>query len=362
LHASEMSFQVLVESAPIAIFIQTERRFAYANQACLALFGAQTKDQLLGQSVLERFHPDYREQVSARIDQLNEQHKAVNLAEETVVRFDNTTLDTYVSAVPFYFAGKSGALVFVEDITEKKLSTEHAFRLALEQKRQAVLVSFLRDTSHEFRTPLSIIQSDVYLLDRLTDSTKRQQKIEEINQQITNMTRLIELLTESALLDTDMPVDMVALNLNTLISNVVENLRKRNPPDAERVTLALDPALPLIPVDTPRLSMALREIVDNAVRFTLPQGHITVRSALHVEGVMIEVQDDGVGIDPVVRQHLFEWFYRQDHAHTTPGLGLGLAFANAVVKSHGGRIEVESQEGVGSLFRMILPTQDTNVS
>ncbi len=87
---------------------------------------------------------------------------------------------------------------------------------------------------------------------------------------------------------------------------------------------------------------------------------ISVCSGRHADGLMIEVQDSGPGIPADALPHLFKRFYRYDTAHTTPGLGLGLSMAQAIIKSHGGRIEVESQVGSGSLFRVVLPLSDSS--
>jgi PAS domain S-box-containing protein len=120
LRDSEARFRLLVESSPDAIFVQTERRFAYLNEAVVRLFGAETADDLLGQPVLDRFHPDFRDNVRERIRQLNELKLPVARAEEVYLRMDGTSVPVEVSARPIHFQGSDGALVFVRDITARK--------------------------------------------------------------------------------------------------------------------------------------------------------------------------------------------------------------------------------------------------
>ena len=120
LRESEERFRAVVETAPNAIFIQTQRLFAYLNPAAVALFDVADSSQLLGTPVLDRFHPDHRAIVAERIQQLNEAHNEVPQIVERILRSDGTTVDAEVSAVPFVYQGRRGALVFAHDITERK--------------------------------------------------------------------------------------------------------------------------------------------------------------------------------------------------------------------------------------------------
>jgi len=120
LHDSEARFRLLVESSPDAVFVQTEGRFAYLNEAAVHLFGAVTADDLLGQPVTERCHPDYRGMVGQRIRQLNEQKSSLPRAELVYLRLDGTPVPVEVSAGPMRFQGSDGALVFARNIAVRK--------------------------------------------------------------------------------------------------------------------------------------------------------------------------------------------------------------------------------------------------
>lgn len=115
----EQQFRSLLESAPEAIFVQTDLRFAYVNPAALQLFGATEASQLLGGLVEARFHPEFRESVRERIRRLNEEKLPVPMAEETCLRLDGGEVTTEVVAVPTRYEGKDGALVFARDISER---------------------------------------------------------------------------------------------------------------------------------------------------------------------------------------------------------------------------------------------------
>ncbi len=124
LRASEERFRSVVESSPVAIFLQAEGKFAYLNPAAVALFGAKAPEALVGQMVLDRFHLADQQQVLARIRMVNEERRAVPLAEEHLLRCDGTVAEAEVAAVPFRVGETDGALVFARDITEEKRARE----------------------------------------------------------------------------------------------------------------------------------------------------------------------------------------------------------------------------------------------
>ncbi|MES2879057.1 MAG: EAL domain-containing protein [Pseudomonadota bacterium] len=126
---SEQRFRRLVERAPDGIYIQAQGRFAYLNSAALALFGATSEAQLLGQPILERIHPDYREAVAQRIRRVNEEHQNTPPLEQVYLKLDGTLIDVEISAVPFHLGEDDGSLIFVRDITARK-QTNEAIRLS----------------------------------------------------------------------------------------------------------------------------------------------------------------------------------------------------------------------------------------
>ncbi len=120
LRKGEQRFRTVVETGPDAIFIQTRGCFAYLNPTAVRLFGATSAEQLIGRSVLDHFHPDYRDAVRQRIQQLNQEHQVAPLVNEQIIRCNGEAVDVEVSAVPFVYKGEHGALVFARDITLRK--------------------------------------------------------------------------------------------------------------------------------------------------------------------------------------------------------------------------------------------------
>ncbi|MFN8530605.1 MAG: sensor histidine kinase [Anaerolineae bacterium] len=119
--------------------------------------------------------------------------------------------------------------------------------------------------------------------------------------------------------------------------------------------LELGSSLPRIRGDFDYLSDALGQILENALRFTLPDGTVTIVTGATESSVWIEVRDTGIGIEEDELPHIFETFWRNDKAHTTPGFGLGLPIAKRIIAQHNGEISVSSYQGQGTTFRVTLP-------
>lgn len=120
LRESEERFRRLVESAPDAIFIQTEGRFAYVNAAAARLFGASDPEALVGQPVAPRFEPDYHPELEQRLRALAPAHPAEQPVQEVCLQLAGRPITLHISAVGFAYQGRPGALVFARDITERK--------------------------------------------------------------------------------------------------------------------------------------------------------------------------------------------------------------------------------------------------
>ncbi len=128
LKASEAQFRLLVENAPDAIFVQTEGRFAYLNDAAILLFGASSADKLLGNPVVNRFYSTDRDKIFERNQLLENENKAAPLFKEVVQKIDGSPVDVEMASVPLQFQGKAGALVFARDISERKAAEKNLER------------------------------------------------------------------------------------------------------------------------------------------------------------------------------------------------------------------------------------------
>lgn len=135
LRESEQRFRALVEVAPEAIFVRTGDRFSYLNAAAAKLLGCASPDRLLGERVLDRFHPDCRQSVLRRMNAADQTGDGTTEADRVLLRLDGTRVDASISAVPINYQGLPSALIFARDVSDRKRA-EVALRRQLEMRDQ----------------------------------------------------------------------------------------------------------------------------------------------------------------------------------------------------------------------------------
>jgi len=173
--------------------------------------------------------------------------------------------------------------------------------------------------------------------------------------EIDELTRMVESLLELARIESgQMPVRLEPTRVQDLIEPVVARLQ----PLAQRSELALQVQLPegLPPVlsDPDQVRLVVTNLVQNAIKFTPPGGHIVVETAKEEDVVTVSVRDTGLGIAADQLPRVFERFYKGDASRASRGAGLGLAIAKHIVQAHGGEISASSTVGQGSVFRFTL--------
>ncbi|MGJ7574102.1 sensor histidine kinase [Variovorax sp. RB2P76] len=220
---------------------------------------------------------------------------------------------------------------------------------------------FTSDASHELRSPLSRLRTELELaLRRPREPADYVETLHSSLEEVESLTLLVEELLVLARLDAGQERDAVeTVSLNLLAEEAV---RRLEPMARERrLELLLEPAPPVAArVARGAASLALANLLDNALKFS-PAGttvRVSLRADVEANEAVISVSDRGPGIRGDELPHLFERFYRGATARSdekTPGLGLGLALSQAVVHAHGGRIEAANESGGGARFDMRLP-------
>jgi len=224
----------------------------------------------------------------------------------------------------------------------------------------AQLRRFTADASHELRTPLTAIRSvGEVALQRSLSAPGYREVIGSMLEEVDRLTRLVEsLLTLTRGESGRIQPTLEIVNLSGLAVSVVEHLRVLA--EEKEQSLAIDVAAEVsAKCDPAILRLGLINVLDNAIKYTPGRGTIRVGVRETSSGeAAIEVEDTGLGISAVHHGRIFERFYRVDQGRSreSGGTGLGLATARWAVEANGGRIELESEEGKGSLFRIVLST------
>ena len=213
----------------------------------------------------------------------------------------------------------------------------------------------LNTVAHELRNPITIIHAYSELLHegRLGDISEKQKsallKILKNSDRITNL--ITDMLDASKIRSGKIVLNLEEVSVNKMINEIVDNLRSLA--DEKKIKLKRDlQDLPAILIDRNLVGRAVINLLDNAIKFTLVGGDIVVTTVNKGDVVEIAVSDTGIGI-PAGKQHaIFEEF---EQAETNQGTGLGLAIARKIVEMHQGLLELNSVEGSGSTFTVILP-------
>ncbi|MGI8606155.1 MAG: sensor histidine kinase [Gaiellaceae bacterium] len=261
-----------------------------------------------------------------------------------------------------------------EEDRERLLRSERAARLETENARgllagqnerlkelDALKDEFVSLVSHELRTPLTSIRGYLELVldgeaGSLTEEQKRFLRVVERNAD--RLLGLVGDLLFVAQVDAGrLPIEFDDLDLALVAAECVEGSRPAA--EAKRLELILDAPPLAAKGDRGRLDQLLGNLVSNAVKFTPDGGRVTVRVSAQDEGALIEVSDNGIGVPEAERDQLFTRFFRSSTAteNAIPGTGLCLVIAKAIAEAHGGRIAVESREGVGTTFKVTLPLE-----
>jgi PAS domain S-box-containing protein len=266
-----------------------------------------------------------------------------------VVRPDGSSVAVEVSTAPLRDAeGRiRGALATLVDVSSIRTMEERIRQL----DRLAALGRFASSVAHELRNPLTGIATGVQYMSRgFPEGDERHEHVAFILREVVRLNRIVQdLFTASR----PRELRLERISLPEVASRALRGL---NPtPEEAGVTIVLDRAdsWPTVLADADQIQQVLLNLIQNAVQATPSGGRVTVRAFELPGGVAIEVEDTGSGILPDHRPRLFDPFYT-----TRPkGTGLGLFVAHGIIERHRGSIEVESEVGKGTLFRVRLPHQ-----
>ena len=220
---------------------------------------------------------------------------------------------------------------------------------AVKQRRQMTA-----DIAHDLRTPLTVIAGYVEALrDRVLQPTP--QRFETIHTEVQHLLRLVEDLRTLSLADAgELALQRDLVNPRALMERLAAAYSQKAENQGVELRLQVGPDLPLFCADEERMVEVLGNLISNALRHTPSGGRITLAVESQPEGLELRVEDTGEGIPEEALPYVFDRFYRVDPARSQQEgeSGLGLAIARSLVEAHAGRIEVESQVGRGSVFKV----------
>ncbi len=251
----------------------------------------------------------------------------------------------------------SGGLVIQNANLQRQIETSFAAIANLDRLKS----DFVAITSHELRTPLGLILGHATFLREMLGDEHR----EQLDIIIKNASRLKEIIENLSNIDNfetgGARLRQSSVSIARIIKDVVASYSASASQHEITLTADLGGDELVVEADGSKVSVAISNLLKNAITFTDDGGHITVVGRAIPDYIKVSVIDDGIGIPEKDLPHLFERFF-QVESHLTRkhgGLGLGLSVAKLMVEMHGGRIWVESREGKGSNFSFLLPVIPT---
>ncbi len=237
-----------------------------------------------------------------------------------------------------------GVIAVIDDVSEHR---------RLEEIRR----DFVANVSHELKTPMGALGLLAETLVSEGDPAVAQRLSSRIHTEAFRVSRIIDDLLDLSRIESEEVPPREPVLVSLVMAEAAERMRAA----AEQcgVDLAISEPDPPVTVmaDRRQLVSALANLIENAVKFSYDGGTVGFRGSSAGEEVVLEVEDKGVGIPSRDLERIFERFYRVDQGRSrqTGGTGLGLSIVRHVAANHGGRVEVDSREGEGSTFRLILP-------
>jgi len=230
--------------------------------------------------------------------------------------------------------------------------------VAIENARLFQQSDLISEFVHELRTPLASLSTATYLLLRPEMSQdQRTQIVSSIHNETLRLNALASSFLDLARLESGrVQFRKTAFSLADLLYECKDVMASKADEDHIQIHVESPEGLPILEADRDKVKQVLLNLLSNAIKYNRPNGSVMLRTESTDTEINISIQDTGVGIPDQSVPHLFEKFYRvREHETKVSGTGLGLSICKQIVQGHGGRIEVKSKSGVGTMFTIHLP-------
>jgi PAS domain S-box-containing protein len=362
LHESELRYRDLFQHAHDMVYILDIHGVVRDLNAAGERILGYRRDELVGRQIADIVAPSFRETM-AQMRSRKVEVGGVTTYELEVVSKQGRQLVLEVNSRLMWRDGQPVEIHGIaRDITERK-QTEETLRTLYKQSQEAVRFrdQFLSIAAHELRTPLTALAGYADVLLRYSNGGlaapgRVHRAAETISRQAHRLGALInELLDVSRIELGQFTLNRAPLDIVGLVSQAVDAAQLIS--GAHPIALDAPQGSLLITGDALRLEQVLQNLLHNAIKYSPVGGPVLVSVSEHGDEVAIEVRDRGAGIPAAALPRLFQRFYRVESAATqhVNGLGIGLYVVREIVARHGGRVDVTSVEGEGSVFTVWLP-------
>lgn len=381
LKMQEASFRLLFEGNPMPMWVYDREtlKFLHVNQAAIDHYG-YSLDQFLTMTLLDIQVPENVAQPKAVFDA---EDQVASTSASRHLKGDGAAIDVTVYSTCLNYKGSAASLMAVVDVTEAKRAekallhhrdtleemvrsrtvelarqTEELERM-LEQEKQIneLQRQFVSMASHEFRTPLAVIDGAAQRLIRRKEAATPEflaEKAEQIRSSVSRMLELMESILAAGRLDHGR---IAIVHKPCSIAEIIEtcSARQESIRRSHRFLLELDRLPPTIFGDQPALDQVFSNLFSNAVKYAPDAPNVHVTGWQEGDSVCIKVRDEGIGIDADDLPKMFQRYFRARSSTGIAGTGIGLNLVKQIIELHGGTIEVTSSRGNGTTFTLRLP-------
>lgn len=366
---SEERFRSVVESAPISVIVSSTHNIISWNPTSEETFGYNEKE-ILGKPITilmpERFRKIH-EKAMERITQSGStnRHFARNI-EYIGLRKDGTEFPLELSVACWKIKDELFFSGILHDITERKQAEEIRIDNMHLKYANSAKTEFISSVSHDLRSPLNSIIGFSELLKKNTVGSLNEKQEHYVDNVIVSSKHLLDLINdildiskvEAGKVELSIEKMLLTVSIDEILNLLSEKVMKHN----IKINKQYDPDIDFIEVDRRRLKQILINLLDNAIKFSKPEGGtITVTTKKEGDFVNISISDTGIGIQQEKMPKLFGKFEQlaTERQYKYEGTGLGLAISKQLVELHGGTIQAKSTFGKGAEFTFSLPIKAT---
>ncbi|MHC4429347.1 MAG: sensor histidine kinase [Planctomycetota bacterium] len=325
------------------ILVDENLRATYANGAA-GVYLLTTTDNIVGANIAEVIADgEATKALQEAVSGATRSWRSIEIRRQG----EGTSSVLRLSARPLRQEDSAAAMITIEDVTQQRGADE-------------ARNSFITQVTHELRAPLTNIRlsAETAIDDGDADPQVRANCLNVINQEAKRLERVVsDMLSVSEIEAGTLELRRDDVRLVVLFEELEADYRGVAAEKNVTLEFNLPPKLPVIDADRDKLSLALHNLVNNAIKYTRSGGRVVVNADVEGDELRVDVIDNGIGIPEADIERIFQKFYRAKDPRLAEitGSGLGLALAQEVIRLHGGEIEVESQVDKGSTFSMTLP-------
>lgn len=331
---------ILGSIADVVIVVGYDDRLILVNQSAIAAFKLYTDRNYIDE-VFSRIFGD------TSLNDVYQQAKRLGYTLSREIELHGRTYYSSLSQLE-----NIGWIVVMHDITPLK-------------ETEQLKSELLQTVSHDLKQPLSIMNGYIELMqiqNRLDETGMRYSNA--VLRSIENMRRLIDDLLDFAKIETGIQLKLRPVSMFQIINDCVQAISPVAESKAMIVEVDVTAATPPVHGDPDRLHQIFSNLIGNAVKYTPPEGKVRIRADVREGGLVVAIEDTGIGIAPEDQAKIFDRFYRvrRIETETIEGTGLGLAIVKKLVDLHQGNIGLESRLGEGTTFYVTLPITQTEGS